>query len=249
VGAKKSLVDGVINLNKLFNKVYREIKNGNTNSSIIPEPTVTHAYKLRWSLTHGEASRVKGRTIAVDGIANVMEFLEIIENEEVSGIDYLECRACKEGCAGGILNKENRFLVVERLKKRIERNSEKKRKIISSGIAKYKSYLEKEMKVGEIEPRSMMMLDTDMHTAMLKMEESERIQHRLPGIDCGACGAPTCRALSEDIVKGDATLSHCVFVQKVLMKKGEINMDTAFSIIDKIWGEKIVRGTIIKRKK
>jgi hypothetical protein len=34
-------------------------------------------------------------------------------------------------------------------------------------------------------------------------------------------------------------------VQKVLMKNGEINMDTAFAIIDKIWGDrKTVKGTL-----
>ena len=26
---------------------------------------------------------------------------------------------------------------------------------------------------------------------------------RLPGLDCGSCGAPTCRALAEDIVRGE----------------------------------------------
>lgn len=249
VGEKGSLVNGVFNLNKLFNLVYREIKSGKTDNCIIPEPTVTHGYKLMWSLTRGEASRLNGRTLAIDGISNVMEFLEMVENEEVTGIDYLECRACKEGCAGGILNKENRFLVVERLKKRIERNNGKKGEMVSSGIAKYRDYLEKVMKVGDIEPRSMMMLDADMGKAMRKMEEAVRIEKRLPGIDCGACGAPSCRALAEDVVKGDATLSHCVFVQKVLMSRGEINMETAFAIIDKIWGDKAVKGSEIKKKK
>ena len=33
-------------------------------------------------------------------------------------------------------------------------------------------------------------------------------------IDCGTCGAPTCRALAEDIVRGSATLHDCVFAMR-----------------------------------
>jgi iron only hydrogenase large subunit-like protein len=244
VGEKESMVDGAINLNSLYNRVYRKIKEGGTANAKVHEPTELYDFEMLWTLTKGESNRVKGRSLAIDGIQNVMEFLEKVENEELEGIDYLECRACKEGCAGGILNAENRFLIAERLQKRVIRNH-LKQEFVPSGINQYKEFLLKKLPLGKVVPRSMMMLDADMAEAMKKMQKAEKIESQLPGIDCGACGAPTCRALSEDIVKGNATLSHCVFVQKVLMKNGEINMDTAFAIIEKIWGEqKVVKGTL-----
>lgn len=250
VGEEKSVVDGAINLNSLFNRVYRNIKNKSGVKNVVAEPSRLFDYEVLWTLTKGESSRVKGRALAIDGIKSVMEFLEKVENEEVSGVDYLECRACKEGCAGGILNIQNRFLTVERLNNRVQTNKIRNEEVTPSGINDYKAYLKTKMPLQKVIPRSMMMLDTDMAKAMSKMKEAQRIEGQLPGIDCGACGAPSCRALSEDIVKGDATSSHCVFVQNVLMKKGEINMDTAFSIIDKIWGEhKVVKGTIKRNRK
>jgi len=33
----------------------------------------------------------------------------------------------------------------------------------------------------------------------------------LPGLDCGSCGAPTCVALAEDIVRRQADEVDCVF--------------------------------------
>ncbi|MGD9994356.1 MAG: [Fe-Fe] hydrogenase large subunit C-terminal domain-containing protein [Salinivirgaceae bacterium] len=244
VGEEKSVVDGAINMNSLFNRVYRKIMDGSGKQATEPGSTELFDYEVLWTLTKGESSRVSGRSLAIDGIYNVMEFLEKLENQEIEGLDYIECRACHEGCAGGILSTENRFLVVERLQKRVERNR-KKNQFIPSGINKYKDYLLTKLPLGEVVPRSMMMLDVDMAAAMKKMQKAQKIEAQLPGIDCGACGAPSCRALSEDIVKGNATLSHCVFVQKVLMKNGEINMDTAFAIIDKIWGDrKTVKGTL-----
>lgn len=247
VGEEKSAVDGVINMNNLYNKVYKKIKQGNVKNTDNNEHTELPDFAIKWSLTRGEALRMKGRTLAVDGIRDAIEFLDMVENEEVGNIDYLECRACKEGCAGGILNTSNRFLVVDRLKKRVERNKNKKNIEKNTEIEKCKNYLIPKMKIGEIAPRSMMILDTDMETAMLKMQNAKKIEKQLPGIDCGACGAPSCKALAEDIVKGDATHSHCVFVQKVLIDQGEMNIDTVFSVIEKIWGNKHMKNNNYNR--
>jgi len=73
---------------------------------------------ITWSLTRGEAQYVKGRSFAVDGIVNVCDFLEKIENDEIQDVDFLELRACDESCAGGILCTKNRFLTIESLYKR-----------------------------------------------------------------------------------------------------------------------------------
>lgn len=40
----------------------------------------------------------------------------------------------------------------------------------------------------------------------------EELTEQLPGLDCGSCGAPTCRALAEDIVRGEATRNDCIYI-------------------------------------
>jgi len=54
-------------------------------------------------------------------------------------------------------------------------------------------------------------LDDDMVAAMEKMKRMMEITDTLPGLDCGSCGAPTCRALAEDIVRGYAAKSACIY--------------------------------------
>ena len=44
---------------------------------------------------------------------------------------------------------------------------------------------------------------------------------RLPGLDCGTCGAPSCRALAEDIVRGMASEQDCVFFMSKQAKSTE----------------------------
>ena len=47
-----------------------------------------------------------------------------------------------------------------------------------------------------------------------RADRIEEIAKQLPGLDCGSCGSPTCRALAEDIVCGYARELDCLFLLK-----------------------------------
>lgn len=59
-----------------------------------------------------------------------------------------------------------------------------------------------------------MKLAENVEDAMRLMQEIDRIGARLPGLDCGSCGAPTCRALAEDVVRGLARETDCIFLMR-----------------------------------
>ena len=59
--------------------------------------------------------------------------------------------------------------------------------------------------------RGAFLLDEDRRAAFEKMSKIKEIRKKLPGIDCGSCGAPNCSAFAEDIVQGKAEFSGCVF--------------------------------------
>ena len=65
----------------------------------------------------------------------------------------------------------------------------------------------------------------------------------LPGFDCGACGAPDCRALAEDIVQKKANVSDCVFMQH----NNLLDREHAQRIIYKIWGEEALNKDCSKK--
>ena len=46
-------------------------------------------------------------------------------------------------------------------------------------------------------------LDDNMLVAMRKTLQVKDLAGKLPGINCGSCGAPTCMAFAEDIVRGE----------------------------------------------
>ena len=190
----------------------------------------------------GEALHMPGRSLAVDGIHNAIEFLEKLENEEIHGIDFLELRACDEGCAGGILGSGNRFLTAERLRHRGETmdglSSHVKQEIQAQG-----EYLRHNLKLERIEARSIVKLDDNFQTAMEKMEQIQDLLKKLPHVDCGTCGSPSCEALAQDIVQGQADLSRCIFYQRRQELLDSRNAKTNIERMIKVWGREKLEGS------
>lgn len=58
------------------------------------------------------------------------------------------------------------------------------------------------------------------------MSQVDALVKRFPGIDCGSCGAPSCQALAEDIVRGVAKESDCIHILREYIHRisGEISM-------------------------
>ena len=44
------------------------------------------------------------------------------------------------------------------------------------------------------------------------MKQIDSLCNEFPGLDCGSCGAPSCRALAEDIARGKAEKNDCVYI-------------------------------------
>lgn len=232
VGEESSPVDGVINMEYLYNKLRQLISGGEVQSTDVPDSNELNAKGILWSLTRGESAHQGGRTLAIDGMHHVSEFLERLEESEETNMDFLELRACDESCAGGVLISENRFLTVERLNRRAH-NAKVPGKVTWADMGF-------DPEVHSLEPirsQSMLVLDPDRSAAMEKIKKLEELLKILPGIDCGACGSPTCRSLAEDIVQGRAQAANCIFMQELYIQNKRLKLEEADEINGKIWGK------------
>lgn len=239
VGDNFPEVDGVINMNFLYNKVYTAIKNRYSDLPMVPFRESMNEKCIVWSLTRGESVNTIGRSLAIDGIHNVIEFLEKLENEENSDIEFLELRACDESCAGGVLTTGNRFLTTERLHNRADIAGKRRMKgtIKPGSILNYQEYIVSKIGVGKIKPRSIMKLDDDMLEAMRKMQKVHELLMYLPMIDCGGCGSPSCESLAEDVVQGKGSVSQCIYVQRNMEERKVFTHEEAMKILKATWGE------------
>ena len=85
-------------------------------------------------------------------------------------------------------------------------------------------------------------LGETMMESFSRLERVERLCKKLPGLDCGSCGAPTCKALAEDIVRGEASERDCIYY----LRDSLHNLSQEISVLteDIADGEKEGAGTL-----
>ena len=149
------------------------------------------------------------RGLSVDGIMHVSSVFEEIEKGVLRDLDFVEAQACSGGCVGGSLGVSNPFVARARLNALAQANLDAPPNPLIEDISADDPALWWSV---DILPRPIFSLDDDAQEAKNKLTKLEKVLGELPGLDCGSCGAPTCRALAEDVVLGRGALSDCIFI-------------------------------------
>ena len=170
-----------------------------------PEIGTSGKIGISWGRSGGEASGLfTEEYLAADGIENVIRVLEDMEDQKFTPLKFVELNACNGGCVGGVLTVENPYVAEVKLKR-----LRKYMPVARSHIEGNAEELVKWTKEVQYEP--VFNLGNTMMESFARLNQVERLCKKLPGLDCGSCGAPTCKSLAEDIVRGEAVESDCVY--------------------------------------
>ncbi|MDD6042353.1 MAG: [Fe-Fe] hydrogenase large subunit C-terminal domain-containing protein [Eubacteriaceae bacterium] len=178
----------------------------------IEDLTISGKIGVGWGISGGEAKGLfTYEYLAADGIENVINVLEELEDEKLSDrIRFIELNACSGGCVGGTLTVENPYIATSK-NHRITKDKE----IAIAKIEDYKKEYRLDMSwTIPVEYIPVYQLGDSMIESMTMMSEREEILKELPGLDCGACGAPTCKSLAEDVVRGYAKKEDCIYLMR-----------------------------------
>lgn len=194
-GDYKSNVDVVVSLSEIYFLLVGAMKK-DKHPEIMTE---SGKVGIGWATSGGESSALLNDSyLAADGIENCIKILDQIENGNIPQLEFVELNACIGGCVGGVMTIENPFIAKTRLQT-VRRympvslnHLPADEKFIPEGyfLNTSPSYI----------PISR--LSNNMGESMRMMAQIENIKKELPGIDCAACGSPTCRAFAEDLVRG-----------------------------------------------
>lgn len=199
--SEKSAVTGAI----AISQIYPELTSKMDKLSVIEPIAKSGLIGVGWATSGGEAAAMLGdKYLAADGIENVIRVLEELEDEHIHGVDFIELNACSGGCVGGVLAVENPYVAQARIQNLRKYLPVSLNHLKENDMDKMK--WENELTFNAESFR----LSDDIFEAIDMMEKMEEICKDLPGLDCGSCGAPTCRALAEDIVKGNAKETDCI---------------------------------------
>lgn len=192
MGVIKPYIDGALSSGEIYMKllpVMKLVKNPDNLSKM----GVTG---LQWASSGGEAAAaMRGKYLAADGIENCMHILESVENGTLDEIEFIELNACIGGCVGGVLNVENPFVAKARIRNLRTRFPQIANSLADTGKPADYYLVEKPFEDSAV--------SLDRAEAFSRLLSIQEMYRDLPQIDCGLCGAPSCRAFCEDVVSGN----------------------------------------------
>ncbi|MDD3401626.1 MAG: [Fe-Fe] hydrogenase large subunit C-terminal domain-containing protein [Eubacteriales bacterium] len=207
VEGETSPVDYVLSMSDVYFRVLDPLKE-------VASPTVsseTGMIGMSWASTGGESTALMNdRYLAADGIENVIRVLDDIETGHFPNLEYVELNACNGGCVGGVLTVENPYIARVRLQTLRRYLPVSRNRLPVTAAQKADEVPDELFTVKPLQYRNTQMLDEDRKESIRKMRKIEEILEGLPTLDCGSCGAPSCRAFAEDIVMGDADETQCI---------------------------------------
>ena len=211
----KSLVDEVISINDVYFLLISTMKK----SEDVPQLSESGRIGIGWARSGGEATAIfNDDYLAADGIDNVIRVLDQLENGNIPPVEFIELNACTGGCVGGVLTIQNPFIAKARLQT-LRRYLPVSKNQVSKEESEYipDYYLFEDLP--EYMPISR--LSDSIAKSMRMLADIHSFKDTLPGIDCGSCGAPTCRAFAEDVIKGLAETDGCPIKALKYLREGK----------------------------
>ena len=210
LGIEKSEIDRVLAIKKVYTALLPHMKHDDAGDN---EYKRAGRIGISWGISGGEVGGLLiDNYIAADGIENVIRVLEDLEDNKITGVDFIELNSCTGGCVGGVLQVENPYIAKTKLK------------LLRKYMPIAGSHLdgktpENAYWTNEVEFIPVFRLGATPKESMEMMQKIDEIAEALPGLDCGSCGAPSCRALAEDIIRGVANERDCIHLLKRYLHK------------------------------
>ncbi|MDR0820992.1 MAG: 4Fe-4S binding protein [Oscillospiraceae bacterium] len=211
LGIGKSNVDRVIAVSDIYPKLLSAMKKvyeKYDDDDFSHTNTIAGKIGVSWGNRGGEAAGlIIDRYLAADGIENVIRVLNDLEDNKIHNVDFIELNACAGGCVGGVLTVENPFIANVKLNKL-------RKYLPVSGTHTEDGFPESIRLTKPIEYLPLFEYGGSVAESIAMMQKIDAQFARLPGLDCGCCGAPSCRAHAEDIIKGKTTENECIHLLK-----------------------------------
>ncbi|MGD9559812.1 MAG: [Fe-Fe] hydrogenase large subunit C-terminal domain-containing protein [Oscillospiraceae bacterium] len=208
IGTGPSEIDGAVAIKDIYPLLLPAMKKAHNT-----EPPQSGRIGLGWAESGGEAAGLLSTDayLAADGIENVIRVLEDLEDDKFQDLEFVELDACAGGCVGGVLQVENPYIAKAKIKK-LRRYMPVSLNHLGNSWPSCLTWNT------DLEYEPVMELGKTTEESFDKYAILEETLQQLPMLDCGSCGAPTCEAFAEDVVRGDAQLGDCVVLMRQKME-------------------------------
>jgi Na+-translocating ferredoxin:NAD+ oxidoreductase RNF subunit RnfB len=206
----KSYLDGAVGISEIYNGLFTKMRKA-AGSGDAPKDLVSAVGLLHWGAAEEEVPTLsREHYLPLTGLTDVMKVLNDVEKGRIRNIEFLECNACVGGCIGGNLTVENLYaarsknlhLMASLPKPGPEFEAEVNRR-----------YADEDFSLrGSLRPRQTDGEAVDLRERVKRRKRGEEVLRTLPLLDCGLCGAPSCKNHADDVAAARADLADCIFL-------------------------------------
>ncbi len=208
VGLEESYLDGAFSISEIYGPLRKAIDE----TKDVPATPGLSPRGLQWAVAGGETSMMRsGNTLALSGVQDVTYVFDRIESGKFRSVDFIEAYICPDGCVSGPLLVEGRYAAkraIREVASRLGSRGAVKEEKVRSLVREHFFDIEEQVRARPVKAPA-----RDLREAVRLKQEKDRLLASFPKMDCAACGAPTCEALAEDVLRGSATTDDCVFVR------------------------------------
>lgn len=202
----------------IYTRLAREVEHVR-NIEAIPMTSASYEFEqctsgdgLLWGMSGGESvvSDIE-KSLSVSGLDETVSMLEKIEMGLFRDIEYIEFRACTEGCIGGALTAIDKYLAKSASQGMIKLLGTGKRLNRDRINRLYEKdwFFSKRSEQGGLESEGF----TATPLTIEEMRKIDGLVQLINGRDCAACGAPDCRTFAEDVVRGETPADACLMLR------------------------------------
>jgi hypothetical protein len=208
----KSNLDGALGIRDVYNDIVsiaRSDENSHSPESL--EGFAHTAEMLRWATSQGQGHVLgRHRYMSVTGLSNIIQVFDDIEKGKLRNIEYLECDACRGGCVGGNLTVDNMYVTMSKIHRLLAEFPDVDPNLDAEIARRYPN--EDFALKGRLRPRTAAANAADLKERVRRIKTEEALAKALPDLNCGLCGAPTCRTFARDVAAGTAQRCDCVLL-------------------------------------
>jgi Fe-S-cluster-containing hydrogenase component 2 len=207
-----SYLDGAVGISQIYNDILVKMRKS-ANVAETQKDLVSSSELLHWGAPEGEFPNISPeRYLPLAGLTDIIKVFDDIEKGKIRNIEFLECHACQGGCVGGNLTVEN--LYVARSKNLHLRATMPKPSPDFEAEVRRRYATEDFSMRASVKPRRIEGEVIDLRERVARRKRADELLRGLPLLNCGLCGAPTCKSHAEDVAALRAEISDCVFLAR-----------------------------------
>jgi len=205
-----SHLDGAVSISQIYNDLLARMRKAPDGASAGKPEAGAGEWFISGSPEGEFPSLSREHYLPLQGLSDIIKVLNDVEKGKIRNVEFLECHACQGACIGGNLTVENLYIARSKYLRLVAARTDPSPEFLGEVDRRF---AEEDFALrAPLKPRNTEGKDVDLRQRVERKKKASEYLKALPLLNCGLCGAPTCRSHADDAAMGRDDIRECVFL-------------------------------------